>query len=47
MLAGQTELATRERQEVLAVIDATDFEQYVILFKGQTGRFDFRALYAI
>ena len=26
VLAGQTELATRERQEVLAVIDATDFE---------------------
>ena len=29
------------------MIDATDFEQYVILFKGQTGRFDFRALYSI
>lgn len=47
MLAGQTEVAVRERQAVLAVIDGSDYPQYVIQFKGNTGRFDFKALYAV
>ena len=47
VLAGQTEQAVRERQGVLAVIDGSDYPQYVIQFKGNTGRFDFKALYAV
>ena len=46
VLAGQNEQTKREREEILEVIDDSSFFQYVILFKGTTGRFDFRALYA-
>lgn len=36
-----------ERQELLDLIDSTNYSQYVILFKGQSGRFDMRGLYAV
>ena len=45
-MAGQNEQTKRERDEILDIIDETNALQYVILFKGATGRFDFRALYA-
>ena len=47
VLAGGTEAVVRERQAVLAVIDGSDHAQYVLQFKGATGRFDFKALYAV
>ena len=32
---------------MLDVLDSTNYAQYVILFKGQSGRFDLRGLYAV
>ena len=46
VLAGHNEQTKREREEVMSIIDQSNFQQYVVLFKGNTGRFDFRALYA-
>ena len=47
VLSGQSEQSIKDRQEVLDVIDSTNYAQYVILFKGSSGRFDLRALYAV
>jgi len=42
-LAGETNKA--EREQVLKVLEETDFPYYLILFRGNLGRQDFRALY--
>ena len=42
-LAGET--YRREREEVLKVMEETDFAHYVIMFRGNLGRTDYRALY--
>lgn len=47
VLSGQSEQSIKERQEVLEVIDSTNYAQYVILFKGQSGLFYLRGLYAV
>lgn len=47
VLSGQSEQSIKERQELLDVLDSTNYAQYVILFKGQSGRFDLRGLYAV
>jgi hypothetical protein len=46
VLAGQSDQIKREREEVLEVIDNTNYIHYVILFKNAAGRYDVRALYA-
>ncbi len=43
-LAGETN--KQEREEVLKVIDESDHPYYIIMFRGNLGRQDFRALYA-
>jgi len=45
-LAGKTEKQMKERDEVLAVLEATDYTYYVILLKGSLGRQDYQALYS-
>lgn len=46
VIAGESETVRKEREAVLNAIDSSEHCQYVILFKGATSRFDFRALYA-
>jgi len=36
-----------EREDVLKLIDSTNHEHYIILFKGVLGRHDYRALYSL
>ncbi len=43
-MAGGTN--KQEREEVLKIIDSTDFDFYLILFRGTLGRQDFKALYS-
>jgi hypothetical protein len=43
-LAGETNKL--EREDVLKVIDSTEFNYYIILFRGNLGRQDFKALYS-
>ncbi|CDW86206.1 UNKNOWN [Stylonychia lemnae] len=43
ILAGDTNKLIRD--EVLKVIDDTDYPYYIVLFKGNIGRQDFKALY--
>jgi len=45
-LAGENINTRREREEVLSILEQTDYKQYVVLFKGQGESFHFRALYA-
>ena len=45
-MAGQSEQARRDREEVLEVLDNSNFIHYVILFKNAAGRYDIRALYS-
>jgi hypothetical protein len=46
VLAGQNDQTKRELSELLELMDESNFLQYVVLFKNNTGRFDYRALYA-
>lgn len=43
-LGGDTN--KQEREEVLSVLDSTDYPYYIILFRGNLGRQDYKALYA-
>lgn len=42
-LAGESNKA--EREQVLKVLEETDYTYYIIMFRGNLGRQDFRALY--
>jgi calmodulin-regulated spectrin-associated protein len=42
-LAGETNKV--EREQVLKVLEETDFTYYVVMFRGNLGRSDYRALY--
>ena len=46
VMAGESEQAKRDREEVLEILDNSNFIHYVILFKNAAGRYDIRALYA-
>ena len=43
-LAGESN--KQEREQVLQLLDETDFPYYIIMFRGNLGRSDYRALYA-
>ena len=43
VLAGESNKA--EREQVLRIIDETEYAYYIIMFRGNLGRSDFRALY--
>ena len=43
ILAGETNKV--EREDVLKMLDETEYPYYIILFKGNLGRQDFKALY--
>lgn len=43
-LAGETNKQVRE--DVLKILDTTDHPYYIILFRGNLGRQDFKALYS-
>ena len=45
MVSLSGEVNKKEREEVVKVIDSTNYLNYVILFKGHLGRTDYRALY--
>ena len=45
MFAGNSEQMTYDRELLIAVIDESDCGQYLVLFKTNPGRQDFRALY--
>lgn len=48
VLAGQSDVQKRERDLVLEILDnmAEEFTSFLIVFKPNPGRFDFKALYA-
>lgn len=43
-LAG--DINKQEREEVMKLIDSTEHPYYIILFRGNLGRQDFKALYS-
>ncbi len=44
VLAG--DINKTEREEVLKIIDETDYPYYVLMFRGNLGRQDYKALYS-
>ena len=42
-LAGETN--KQEREQVLKLLEETDYIYYIIMFRGNLGRSDFKALY--
>ena len=42
-LAGESN--KQEREQVLQVFEETDYPYYIIMFRGNLGRSDYRALY--
>ena len=43
-LAGETN--KNEREQVLQILEETEYPHYIIMFRGFLGRSDYRALYA-
>ena len=44
VLAG--DINKNEREEVLKIIDETDYPYYIMMFRGNLGRQDYKALYS-